>query len=741
MKNLIFLFITFLLLSFNFKANAQCRVEVNNPNRCYSSLEQALDSINAGIHCGDIIVTVLDSLILERPGKLYRACYNSIKIVPGRPDLPIIFITGNDSAIFELYGVRNFTIDGGLGKGFWLKNKSSIHNSAVILFSSSDSTSSSDSLGSNNNTVMNCRISCGINTDSAGSNQSFGIFVGGPTISLSSQGRNNNNNKFIGNIITKCMYGIAIIGGGAANPNDSNVISGNIIGPSSHGPDQIGRWGIFTQFQNNCTISENIVQYVGGPFSQGLTGGDRGGIGVGGNSWASTPSFTTGGNYTVTKNKINNILEERTFSAVGILCATTRSGVNTNNLIANNEIYNIRANGILGDAGIGIGHNGNNSGDLIVYNSIYMAGDIDPQGTVPATQSSCGIRIATLTDSNTTVKNNSIYVNINSNNASLLHSCIQMPDSTYQFGSAELDNNDYFPDSPVLGPNPQMRLGAKGTSSAPTRFYATLADWRALFTPFPQDLNSISADPIYSLTEPNYLIPSTIFSPLKMAADPITGITNDILGELRNSFAPTIGCYEFDSITLPVDLTALTATVLNRRDVRINWATASEVNNSGFDIERADINGQTSNDWRKVGFVEGNRTSTTSNNYTFIDRGLNTGKYNYRLKQIDFNGNYEYFNLSYNIEIGIPSVYNLSQNYPNPFNPITKIDYDIPYEGKVRIVLYDVSGREVAKLINDARPAGYYTLNFNALNFASGVYFYSLIAKDFFSTKKMMILK
>jgi len=746
MKKFYFLSTAMLFVCFSFYANAQ-NVNVTSTggldSATYPTLGAVIIAINSGTHTGDITITILNNFVeptticLNASGT-GSANYTSIIIEPGPGSAPIC-ITTNDTATFQFCGADNVTIDGGPLKRLCFINTSKLSNSAGIQFS--HAISPTDTVGARNNTIMNCQISCGVRTDSAGSNQSFGIFVGGATIGLTNQGRDNDSNRFIENIITKCTYGISIIGGGAGNNNDFNVINGNIIGPSSHGPDQIGRWGIFTQFQNNCIISQNTVQYVGGPFSQGLTGADRGGIGIGGNSWSSTPGLTTGGNYTVTRNKVNNILEEQTFSAVGILCATTRSGVNTNNVIANNEIYNVRANGTLGNAGIGIGHNGNNSGDRIVYNSVYMAGDIDPPGTFTATQSNTGIRIATLTDSVTTVKNNSIYVSLNSNNASLFHSCIQMPDSSYKFGAAELDNNDYFPGSPA---NPQMRIGALGTTSLPTRIYGTLTAWRTVFTPFPQDINSISADPLYSLSGPNYLIPSSVLSPLKMAADPIPGITTDILGELRNAFQPTIGGYEYDSLTLPVELSALTATVLNRRNVRLNWTTASEINNSGFEVQRSMVNPEGSGqvgEWSMIGFINGNGTSATHHNYLYTDRGLSTGKYNYRLKQIDINGNFEYFNLSDYIEIGVPSVYNLSQNYPNPFNPTAKIDYDIPYDGKVSIVLYDISGRELATLVNDIKAAGYYSIHFNASNFASGTYFYRIVAGNFAATKKMLLVK
>jgi len=190
----------------------------------------------------------------------------------------------------------------------------------------------------------------------------------------------------------------------------------------------------------------------------------------------------------------------------------------------------------------------------------------------------------------------------------------------------------------------------------------------------------------------------------------------------------------------PVELVSFNSSV-SEIDVTLNWTTSVELNNSGFEIERSNAKGQTSNEWRKVGFVAGNGTSTEFHNYEFIEKGLNSGKYKYRLKQIDFNGNFEYFELTEDVIIGIPIKYNLSQNYPNPFNPVTTINYDLPYDGIVNIRLYDILGREMRTLVNEMKTAGYYKIQFNAADLSSGVYFYRMTAGDFVAVKKFVILK
>ncbi|HMS63880.1 MAG TPA: T9SS type A sorting domain-containing protein [Ignavibacteria bacterium] len=198
------------------------------------------------------------------------------------------------------------------------------------------------------------------------------------------------------------------------------------------------------------------------------------------------------------------------------------------------------------------------------------------------------------------------------------------------------------------------------------------------------------------------------------------------------------GNYIIDStdVPLPVELTGF-ASSISRNNVNLYWSTSSESNNSGFEIERNEGNLQ----WVKVGFVRGNGTTSASNNYSFEDKNLSSGLYNYRLKQVDYNGNFEYFNLNNEINIGAPDKFSLKQNYPNPFNPTTRIDFDIPVNEFTSLKLYDNNGREVKSLINEFKTAGYYSVELNASSLASGAYYYILNSGNFHSTKKLILLK
>jgi len=215
-------------------------------------------------------------------------------------------------------------------------------------------------------------------------------------------------------------------------------------------------------------------------------------------------------------------------------------------------------------------------------------------------------------------------------------------------------------------------------------------------------------------------------------------VTDDIDGNPRNPVHPYKGADEPD-VPLPIELSSFTATV-NRRDVNLIWTTASETNNSGFEIERRIVNEGIPRVWEKVGFVRGSGTTFTPTNYSFKDEGLSTGKYNYRLKQIDLNGNYEYYDLRNEVVIGIKVEYKLSQNYPNPFNPTTKINYELTDDGIVNIKLYDLSGKEIRTILNEAKTAGYYSLEFNAEGLSSGVYIYRMEVDGILKDSKQMIL-
>jgi len=212
---------------------------------------------------------------------------------------------------------------------------------------------------------------------------------------------------------------------------------------------------------------------------------------------------------------------------------------------------------------------------------------------------------------------------------------------------------------------------------------------------------------------------------------------------------------------VPVELKSFTGLFLNS-SVQLNWTTATETNNSGFEIQRTSPlpspyqgeGGEAGRGWETIGFVPGFGTTTEPKSYSFTDESITSGVYKYRLKQIDFDGSFIYSN---EIEIATdftPKEFVLYQNYPNPFNPITKIKYTVPNvethrDASLQMVtlkVYDVLGNEVATLVNEEKQPGVYEVEFDShsdegQNLSSGIYFYQLKAGSFSSIKKMILLK
>jgi len=206
------------------------------------------------------------------------------------------------------------------------------------------------------------------------------------------------------------------------------------------------------------------------------------------------------------------------------------------------------------------------------------------------------------------------------------------------------------------------------------------------------------------------------------------------------------GVYEaFIEFIVPVELSSFNANV-NDKVIELNWTTASESNNKGFEIERKLKN----NEWETIGFVEGKGSTTLANSYSFRDSYEDisySGRVLYRLKQIDYDGSFEYSEIIHADVDFTPSSYTLSQNYPNPFNPVTTIKYSLPLESEVTITITNSVGEEVIKLVNEVQPEGFYNISWNAEEHSSGVYFYTMKAVStnnqlsFQETKKFILMK
>jgi len=198
------------------------------------------------------------------------------------------------------------------------------------------------------------------------------------------------------------------------------------------------------------------------------------------------------------------------------------------------------------------------------------------------------------------------------------------------------------------------------------------------------------------------------------------------------------------TVVIPVELNSFTSNVVDGK-VHLNWQTSSELNNRGFEIQRSltPIPSQSEGalgNWRTIGFVNGKGTTTESTDYIFIDEPLESGLYTYRLKQIDYNGDFKYSD-EVDVNFIFADDFRLSQNYPNPFNPTTTIEYQIPKSSFVTIKVYDALGKEVVTLINEEKPAGVHEVEFEPKDLTSGLYLYKISVGGFEQTGKMLLLK
>lgn len=548
MKKLIQIFTLFFIFTLT---DSFCQnVNVTPSFATYPTLKAAFDSINVGKHTGNISVSIIGnttetaSAVLNDSGS-GGSSYTSITITPSGG---VRTVEGNiNGAVIKINYADNITIDGrinGEGRNLIIKNNNAgfEYTAGVWIASSGFGTMK----GARHNTVRNCEISCGLSQLSS-SLTTYGIIQGGTSTNLFGfGGSNNDSNYYMDNKITKCKIGIALLAY-VTNLNKNNVISGNIIGSSSYNSDIIGKTGIYTQVQQFCEISNNEVKFIGGPRTVYGFGTDLIGIAAELYNWDNSfvPS-STGGNYSILNNKIHDIKQEEGFSVAGIVMSATYSGPPTNNLIANNEIYNLICNGNTGRQLAGIGKiNGYN--DKIIFNSIYLTGDADPAGTASASDT-CGggilLRSTNTWDSVTLIANNTIYMDITQNRDSIRTKskyCIVAPQAGYVWGNGGIKNNNYyFPAS-----NLKMKTGGAGISSGITA-YTTLTNWKTAYSPS-QDAFSIQSNPLYSLTSPYYLMPSSSGSPLILGGTPVSGMTSDILSISRNATKPTIGAYENDT--------------------------------------------------------------------------------------------------------------------------------------------------------------------------------------------------
>ncbi|MGE5365406.1 MAG: T9SS type A sorting domain-containing protein [Bacteroidota bacterium] len=441
-------------------------------------------------------------------------------------------------------------------------------------------------------------------------------------------------------------------------------------------------------------------------------------------------------------------------SAVGLFFISTMADAGVFNIYNNNfaslTTQNTTASNVNGIIGIDI-----QSQDPKVFN-IYN-NMISGLGTTAATANAklYGIRVTSMATAN--IFNNTIYIPEMTDMT--LFGASFIAGITYAAlsevapkagGAVNLKNNLIICDETVMKVWGIRRAGTDGTFTSNhndifinpantssftghfnTTSHQTLDAWKAASL---QDSASVAVAVNFVSPSDVHLAGSSI-GDKNLTAVPVSFITKDFDGDLRNPLFPYMGADENTTAPLPVELTSFSCST-EGLNVVLTWKTATELNSQFFEPERRSGNGA----WVKAGRVSASGNSSTARIYTFADRLPAPGSYSYRLKMIDLDGSFSYSSVV-NVASGLPENYSLSQNYPNPFNPSTTISYQLPQDGLVRLSVFDALGREVRSLVNTFQQAGTHSVSVDAGSLTSGIYFYRLTVNNVTLTKKMQLMK
>jgi len=535
----------------------------------FNTLTAAIAAYNSATCLGgNVVFNLTDALYNAASGETFPLVINnklSSSTLTIRPAAGVAAtVSGTSgttaSALIKLNGADNVIIDGirSGGSSLAIENTSTTGGTAVIWVASQGLNA-----GAFNNVIRNLDLKAGVN-QATSTTVTYGIVVAGNTLSATATsvtaGDDNDNNVIENNNIIKTRYAIYTRGGGTFNPSLGTIIRNNIIGPAAFGPDEIGKVGILSREEDGIIITGNEIRYVGGTFSLLPAGGtDRIGIAITTDGNWPSPTSVYFKNAVITNNKIHDVVEELTFSSAAISIAAADGPAPTNNIVANNMIWNILANGTSGDQVTAIGIGAGNT-DRYVFNSIYLTGDVDPSASSAApTTSGFGLVLSGPSVVNPVVANNIIYMDLSSSSASTLRNAAVSYPSPFSWGTGFANYNNLY----INPANTQSYIGALNGSGG--TYISPLSAWQAATG---QEPNSVSILPPF-VSPTNLHIDIALGFTVDNLGTPIAGVTTDIDGDTRNFAVPDIGADEFNVVTgidfgaknlvLPVDKTCYSA--------------------------------------------------------------------------------------------------------------------------------------------------------------------------------------
>jgi hypothetical protein len=555
---------------------------------------------------------------------------------------------------------------------------------------------------------------------------------------------------------------IKFFGHSVTVPDSGNKITG-VIGRNTLGP-VVGGIGSDTRViemdcQSTVTIEKTDIANIANTFN--ATNNIYGIV----TNLAGAAGNLNRGKFIIRNNTISNLSNGGALVTTGFTGGMSLNATNNTTVyeIYNNKIYNLFTNGNGASRVTGILINATTTTNMVasVYNN--MISDL----RAPQSTSGPSVRGLDMQDAGGTgvfsVYNNTVSLDDAVPPTSANHQSACMYFASFGTGTLDLRNNIFSNTMSVTGTGRAIALYAsattnlvrlsttsdynlyyvgtgsatRGVSSDVTNIYQTLAAHQAAVATGglggPRDVNAKSLAVTFVSSSDLHLSGGSN-GDHNLTGTPLALVATDIDGATRNASAPYIGADEA-STALPVELSAFTA-ASHGSSVVLNWTTATETNNYGFDIEKLS-NGS----WVKIGFVDGAGTSASPKSYQYVDASC-AGRLSYRLKQIDRDGMFTYSSVVEVAATAAPARYELAQNYPNPFNPSTTIRFAVKQAERATLKVYDVTGREVAELFNDAaQPGQFYNVPFNASGLSSGVYFYVLQTQSFREVKRMQLLK
>lgn len=583
-------------------------------------------------------------------------------------------VTGSSaSSIFKIDGADYITIDGsnsgGTTMNMTVENTNASTASGVIWIGSGTN-------GANYNTCKNMKI-----TGNAGTTTTVGIVAGSSTTFGGAGDFSNSNNTIQGCLFIKSQNGVFALGNATVLDSNWRII-GNTAG-SVTVSEKLGFRGIAVQNATNFRISGNTIQGV-----ITSTTSTAAGILVG--------AMLNGG--VISRNMISDVKNTNTsgYGANGISLNSSNSSANVN--VVNNFISDIAGYGYASGAGIA----DNGYGIIIVagggYNLYFNTVRMNTNQNVSGLPAALNVVSAVTAPSSLDIRNN-IFVNGQSQAGQKY--------SVY-FGAANtvvgmMDYNVFF--APT-GANIAY-LGGNITNIG------------GIQSSFGGNISSIIDSTNFVSATDLHLGGATVGN-FAYAGTPIAGITIDIDGDTRVASFPYRGADENVANPLPVTFTSFAAAVKSS-DVLVSWATASETNNRGFEIQRS-ADGRT---FEYAGFVKGAGNSNSPISYSSTDaRAFEKASSNvlyYRLKQVDFNGDFTYTHTVRVVKNAEKA--NALSAYPNPFGNAYSVSFDAADAGAVKLTMIDLQGKMVAEQTS-AVVKGSNRISFDNLgDLQTGVYF------------------